>query len=203
MTRGDMMLEVRGFGVGSDLPGGLVDEMTRLRVLGGTAERSATWRRWNVDIAAGRDEFVSYPMATLSPIGHAPSAIGIGFGRMFGASPFVLLLLARFANLLCYVVVVAAVLRVVPVLRWPLAWIGTFPSVLFVAANASPDAFAVAMVIAAIGLALLIRDRKIRNVAISKAEWCAVFAVAVGLGNAKAPYFLAIGVLALPWQGSS
>ena len=199
ITRGDWMLEVRGFGVGSQLPSGLIDEMTRLRVLSGTESRSATWNRWNVDISDGPDEFVSYPMATLSPVGHIPGAIGIGIGRILGVSPFVLLLLARAANLMFYIAIVGSVIRVVPVLRWPLAWIGVFPSLLFVAANASPDPFAIAMVIAAIGLALVLRDRKIRNVPINPATWCAVFATAIALGNAKAPYFLAIGMFALPW----
>ncbi len=199
ITRGDLILEVRGFGVGSDLPSGLTQEMTKLRVVGGTERRSATWERWNDAVADGPDEFVSYPMATLSPAGHIPSAVGIGVGRIFGASPLVLLILARIANLLFYVAIVAAILRVVPVLKWPLAWIGVFPSALFVAANASPDAFAVAMVIAAIGLALLIRDRKLRDAPISRTEWFAVFATAFALGNAKAPYFFVIGVFALPW----
>ena len=85
ITRGDLVAEVRGYGVGSELPKGVVDEVTRLTALGGS-QRSAAWRRWNAHPATGADEFVSYPMATLSPGGHASMAIGIGIGRMLGAA---------------------------------------------------------------------------------------------------------------------
>src|SRR5262249_4024803 len=110
-----------------------------------------------------------------------------------------LMLLARLTNLSAYIAIVWAVLRVVPVLRWPLTFAALFPNSIFVAATISPDAFAVAMVIVAIGLALLMRDRLRRGVPIGRATWIAVFVTAVALGNAKAPYFLVVGVFALPF----
>src|SRR5690242_13480810 len=94
ITRGDLMLQVRGLGVGSNIPTGIVNETTRLFALG-TSPRSDALRRWDVSVHNGADEFVSYPMATLSPIGHAPAAIGVGLGRIFGASPLVMMFLAR------------------------------------------------------------------------------------------------------------
>jgi len=55
------------------------------------------------------------------------------------------------------------------------------------------------MVITTIGLALVMRDRLRRGVPIGRAMWIAVFVTALALGNAKAPYFLVVGVFALPW----
>lgn len=198
ITRGDLMLQVRGYGVGSELPSGVVNEGTRLFALG-TSPRSDTWRRWDATVHDGPDEFVSYPMAQISPLGHVPAAIGVGIGRLFGASPLLLMLLGRLANLSAYIGIVYSILRVVPVLRWPLAFVGVFPNAIYVAATISPDAFAVAMVIATVGLALLMRDRVIRGVPIGRATWIAAFVAAVALGNAKGPYFLAIGLFVLPW----
>ena len=201
ITRGDFVLDVRGFGVGSELPKGVIDEVSKIASLGG-APRSAALHRWNVAVADGPDEFVSYPMATVSPAGHIAMAAGVGVGRAVGAAPLLLLYLARFMNLFVYVGIVWSVLRITPVLRWPLAFIAVFPNVLMVAGTASPDALAVAMVIASICLALVVRDRLIKNVEVGRSMWIASFVVALVLGNAKAPYFLAIGMFVLPWLRS-
>src|SRR5947209_17479691 len=52
ITRGDLMLEVRGFSVGSELPTGVVNEGTHVFALG-TSPRGDAWRRWDVHVRNG------------------------------------------------------------------------------------------------------------------------------------------------------
>jgi hypothetical protein len=197
ITEGHLTLEVHGGGVGSRLPVGVVHEFATLHLDGAKGLGSA-WSDWNDPTPGGRHKFVSYPMSALSFVGHIPAAVGIAIGRAFGTSLFVMLLLARLANLLTYVAIVAAALRVVPVLRWPLTFAALFPNVLFVAAVVSPDALIMASVIATIALMLYVRDRVRRSEPIPKRIWMAAIVVAILLGNAKAPYFLASAVWIVP-----
>ena len=190
------MLETRGRGVGSELPRQLVSEVTRVK-FAGFGSNTAAWTHLHDESPSGPKQFVSYQMAALSFLGHLPSSIGIGIGRLFGSSVLLMLLMARCMNLLFYVGIVATALRAVPVARWPLTLAALFPNVFFVAAVVSPDALAVALVISTIALALLIRDRLRNGVAIPRSVWVAAYATALALGNAKAPYFFVVAVFGL------
>lgn len=198
ITQGKLVLEVQDNGVGSTLPGDLVEDLFRLR--GEAADnRWAGWEHVFDDAPHGDPVFTSYPMAALSPLGHVPEAIGIGLGRLMGLSAFGLFFMARLADLVVYAAIVFAGLRMVPVLRWPFALGMSAPHMVLVAGIASPDGLTVALVFSAVCLALTMRDRLQRAVPIGRGVWAAVFIVAFALGNAKAPYFAAVGVLLLPF----
>ena len=59
--------------------------------------------------------FVDFAAAAVyPPVPYLPSAIGIRIGRLFGASPFILVLLARLADLAAFIALVALAIRRLP-----------------------------------------------------------------------------------------
>jgi uncharacterized membrane protein len=84
--------------------------------------------------------FVFSNTAAYSPIPYLPQAAGIAFGRLFTGSPIVLSYLARTANLLAWLAMVALAIRTIPILKWSLVAVALTPMSLFLAASASADA---------------------------------------------------------------
>ena len=70
---------------------------------------------------------------------YVPQALGIAFGRLFGAPPLVLLYLARLANLIAGTLMVAFAVRRLPAFRWLAVMVALTPMALFLRASASAD----------------------------------------------------------------
>ena len=75
---------------------------------------------------------------------YLPEALGIGAGRLFGASPAAILYLSRLANLTAYLAIVYLALRQLPGFQIPLLALALMPMAISQAASASWDGIAFA-----------------------------------------------------------
>jgi len=79
-------------------------------------------------------------VANYSPVGYLPQAVGIGIGRLFGASPLTCFYLARLANLLVAVTLLFFAIRLAPFGKQLYALIALLPMTMFELASVSCDA---------------------------------------------------------------
>ena len=77
--------------------------------------------------------------AVYAPTGYLPQAVAIALLRPLGTGPLVLLYAARLANLLIWILLIAATLRTLPALHRPIAALAMLPASLAVAASANAD----------------------------------------------------------------
>lgn len=77
--------------------------------------------------------------AAYSAILYAPSAIGIFAAKQTGAGLEATMFAGRYANLIFYVLMLFACVRVIPVMRIPMLMIMSFPTFLLLSASYSPD----------------------------------------------------------------
>lgn len=70
---------------------------------------------------------------------YVPQALGIALGRLFGASPLVLLYLARLMNLIAGTLMVVIAVRRLPAFQWLAVMVALTPMALFLRASASAD----------------------------------------------------------------
>lgn len=84
--------------------------------------------------------FVHVPnMALNFPILYLPQASGIAIGKVFSASPVALTYLARFANLLAWVVIVFLAIKTIPMAKWLMLMVALTPMSLYLATSMSAD----------------------------------------------------------------
>lgn len=74
-----------------------------------------------------------------SPIVYIPQSIGINIGKVFNASPLLLIWLGRLANLLFWILLVYFAVKLIPVGKWALAILALNPVSTFLSASLSPD----------------------------------------------------------------
>src|SRR6202795_4617454 len=86
---------------------------------------------------AGQREYL--PVAPYSPVGYIPHAVGIGLGRLFGASPLVLFYLGRLFGLGAWMVLVFLAIKTTPILKWSYFLLALMPMTLYLAASNSVD----------------------------------------------------------------
>ena len=79
-------------------------------------------------------------VANYSPVGYLPQAVGIGLGRLAGASPLTCFYLARLANLLAAVTLLFFAVRLAPFGKQLLALVALLPMTMFELASLSCDA---------------------------------------------------------------
>ena len=79
------------------------------------------------------------PSATYSPLLYAPSAIGLALTRLVGAGIDTQMYAGRLMNLIFFLAMVYAAVRMMPVMRIPTLMILSFPTLLNLASSYSPD----------------------------------------------------------------
>ena len=188
--------------LGAYVPEGL-DRGLRTLLLDGILRPDNARRVWShVGDAApsGPPTFVDFSAAAVyPPVPYLPSAAGIRVGRLFGASPFVLVLLARMAELAAFIALMALAIRRLPSRRWVLVVLALTPVALFQAATISADAItnAFAALVIADALALTTCDEG----AVPRGLVIETVLATVALALCKQPYILAAGLLLLPaWR---
>lgn len=92
--------------------------------------------------------------APYSPLSYVPQAIGIAFGRALGMGPLALLYIARLANALAAILLLAMAVRIAPIAREALAFTGLLPMALYQYASSSPDALTIASMLLFVAVAL-------------------------------------------------
>lgn len=76
-----------------------------------------------------------------APVPYFPQVLGILTGKIFGASPLVMIYLARIVNLFFFILLAFAAIRITPLHKWVFCLICLTPTAVFQAASASVDAF--------------------------------------------------------------
>jgi len=83
-----------------------------------------------------------YDFSTTSlygPVAYLPQATGIGISRLLNLPPLAMMYLGRLANLVAWIVLMAAAIRLMPIRKWVVVFIGLLPMALFQAASLSSD----------------------------------------------------------------
>ena len=85
--------------------------------------------------------FVGMGFAALySPVVYLPQVTGIAIGRILGLSALGMMYSARIMNLLFWIVVTTAAIRITPVFKWVFLLVALLPMNMFLAASLSADA---------------------------------------------------------------
>jgi len=106
------------------------------------AERGASFHR---PLDPDRREFVDFTGAAFySPLPYLPQAAAIGFGRAIGAGPLVLFYMARLANAIATVSMLAWALRLMPTGQRVGLLLALLPIAIFVYGSLSPDSLLIA-----------------------------------------------------------
>jgi uncharacterized membrane protein len=130
-----------------------------------------------------------------SPLVYLPQALGVGLGRLLDAAPVVLLYLGRLANLLAYLGLLAAALRLAPAHRLALLALGLLPMSLFLAASLSADAPTLGLALLLVAVAL--REAQPARGLLGPGALLALAALAAALGLAKPGYLAVVGLVLL------
>ena len=92
------------------------------------------------DLNPDQRSFVEFPNSAIySAASYAPQALGIGIGRLFGASALQSFYAGRFVNLLLWLVLTAFAIKIIPIGKWLLALCALTPMSVFEAASLSVD----------------------------------------------------------------
>jgi uncharacterized membrane protein len=82
---------------------------------------------------------------TYSPVVYIPQAIGITIGKIFEASPLVMIWLGRLMNLFVWLVLIFMAIKVIPFGKWFVVALALNPLTVFLSASLSADVLTVAL----------------------------------------------------------
>ncbi|MDE1906682.1 MAG: DUF2142 domain-containing protein [Rhodospirillales bacterium] len=172
----DSGLLIAGFGTTT-----LIDGRPVVTTADATETRLTQWTHQRI--------FASIPnTATYFPLAYLPASLGLGVGRLFGASPFVCIILARLANAAAYLAAGAATLTLAAYGRALFLAVLLLPMSLFLGGTLNQDGLLIALT--CLACAVLTRGtpggRKLG------------FAVFLVVLLAKPPYLPLLGLFALP-----
>ena len=188
--------------LGAYVPAGLNEQLADILRDGILRKDNAsrTWGHLGDPAPKGPPTFVDFSAAAVyPPVPYLPSAIGIRIGRLFGASAFMLVLLARLAQVAAFVTLVALAIRRLPTRAWVLAVVALMPVAVFQASTVSADAITNALALLVVAEALALTAQPVGRVprVLLIETVCATIALAL----CKQPYILAAGMLLLPaWR---
>ena len=96
-----------------------------------------------------------------SAFNYLPQSFGILIGKLLNLSPYRLFLISRLINLIIGIFLITAAIRICPVRKWSLFFIGLLPMTLYQFSSTSPDTFVISLNIFYIALIvnLTIRER--------------------------------------------
>ena len=188
--------------LGANVPQGLQQQLAGI-VYDGILRPDNARRAWshvNDPAPRGVPTFLGFSAAAVyPPLPYIPSAIGIRIGRLFGASAFVLVLLARLAQLGAFIGLVALALRRLPSRAWVLAVVALMPVALFQAATVSADAITNALALLVIADALALTVQPVDEVPRGLVVETVVATLALAL--CKQPYLVVAVLLLFPaWR---
>ena len=168
ISEGGLRAEVRDGVAGARLPASLpalvrkclgTDAILAVRrVRPAPLTRSAALRAIPLD--PGQQRFVDFTGAAVyPPLAYLPQAAGIAIARAFGAGPLVLLYVARAANAVTAVTLLALAIGLLPMGKGPALLAGLLPMALYEYASVSPDALVISasFLLTAVGLRALQR----------------------------------------------
>lgn len=140
-----------------------------------------------IKLAAGERDFLEFPTTVLySPLPYLPQTAAVLVGRLAGASPLVLLYLARLLNLVVWIVLMVMAIRITPIFKWVFTLLALTPMSLALAASASADALTNAL---AFLLVALVLDTALGpNQAFDRRRWGFILTLSLAVTLAKPVY---------------
>lgn len=123
---------------------------------------------------------IQYP-----PLSYIPQAVGIKVGMIWGVQPVDAQLMARYLNLLAYIIIIALSIIIIPRGKWFIASIGILPTSLFLASSLSADSLNIAWNI--LFVSYIVRLYMQRKKATLKQKLI-VFVLGIGLFMLKVAY---------------
>jgi uncharacterized membrane protein len=128
-------------------------------------------------------------VAVYSPVPYIPQAIAMYIGRLFDASPAILFLLGRLANLIVGILLTYYAIKLSPTLKWFLVLMGLMPMTIAQYASLSADTLTIATAILFFSLVMRARisvtDTKERKFILI----ASIIVSAIALGMCKQAYF--------------
>ena len=102
-----------------------------------------------------RRRFTDFSSTALySPMPYLPQSMAIWAARLCGVTPLAMLYPARVANLIAYLLLAAAAVRLAPVQKWTLAMVALMPMSVYLAASLSADAMTLGLSLLVIAMTL-------------------------------------------------
>lgn len=149
----------------------------------------------NIDTNDQNSAFFKFENTALySPIAYAPQAIGIFLGKVFDAPIIYLTYLARIFNVMAYVALIYAAIRLLPFGKWAAAVIGLLPMHVLLTGTVSADPFSMALAVLVVAAVLRLRTYT-REMTRKEIVLLSVLALAVSL--AKFPFILFLALYLL------
>ena len=188
--------------LGTNVPQGLQQQMLAILRDGILNPDNArhTWSHLDDPAPGGTPTFVDFSAAAVyPPVPYIPSAIGIRIGRTFGASAWMLILLARLAELAVFIALLTLAIRRLPSRAWILAVVALMPVALFQAATVSADAITNALALLVIAEALALTAEPVDGV--PRGILIETIVATIALALCKQPYLLVAALLVFPaWR---
>ncbi len=159
VSEGTLVSQKQDARLGGSLPKSLPTTATPYRALPFHAENKQSiddiFNSFNIPLNKSDRVFVDFPNTALySPVPYLPQALGVSSGKIFQASPLILLYLGRLSNLFVWIILIFIAIRITPIYKWLFMLLALTPMSLFLAASLSADCFTNAIAFLAIAMFL-------------------------------------------------
>ncbi len=136
--------------------------------------------------------------SSYAPIVYIPQATGITVGKIFDASPLIMIWLGRLANLAAWVAIIYFAIRIMPFGKWAMAILALNPMAVFLSASLSADVMTTALAFLFFSIvATTLSNKQI----LSKKKLIAIFVTLIMLVLTKPTNMIfALLLLAIPWK---
>ncbi|HNR68920.1 MAG TPA: DUF2142 domain-containing protein [bacterium] len=122
---------------------------------GARQELTRVWHYLSLPLEPEKKAFHAFPTHVIyPPLAYLPQIIGIFIGKSCGASPLLLMYFSRWCNLIFWLIMIHAALRLMPAGRWILLIVALMPMSLFLGASLNQDAVINSLVFLALAFVL-------------------------------------------------
>ena len=199
VSQGNLMTSREGHNVGGQIPRKVTHIHDSYNYLMGFPDVRVDmdlWTEdWNKPFNAQDKIFFDFFMPALyAPIVYVPQAIGIAAARACGASALQMMYAGRLSALLCWIIMVAAAIRIVPLFKWVFVLVALLPRNISLAASLSADGPTNAIVLL---LTALILHAVFSTSSLGKGQLFGICLLCVLLSLAKQVYLPLAGLVLL------
>ena len=167
-SQGKLYAHRRDGHTGDDLPSALTE--TYMAIAGQAANDEHFEISWakigkaeGIALDPQRRQFTGFANTALySPVAYLPQSAAIVAARLWGPAPLTMLYLARVANLIVYLLLTSAAVRLAPIQKWTLTLVALLPMSVYLAASLSADAMTLglSLLVVAVTLRLALRGER-------------------------------------------
>jgi uncharacterized membrane protein len=136
-----------------------------------------------------------FTQALYAPTVYLPQAVGIAFGRLCGLSALKMMYAGRISALVCWIAIVFAAIKIVPIYKWVFVLIALIPRSLSLAASLSADGPTNAM--ALLLTAVMLREIFGKEAGLKIMDAFLILLLSVLLSMAKQVYLPLVGLVVL------